>query len=75
MNSSVGRQKEINLSWWSCISVINNNKKSSKGHFTKKKKKEERKVKDIPREKEREHGQREPIHIFEEWECFLTTEL
>ena len=74
MNSSVGRQKEINLSWWSCISVINNNKKSSKGHFTKKKK-EERKVKDIPREKEREHGQREPIHIFEEWECFLTTEL
>lgn len=49
--------------------------KSNQGHFTKKKKKEERKVKDIPREKEREHGQREPIHIFEKWEGFLTTGL
>lgn len=48
--------------------------KSNQGHFTKKKK-EERKVKDIPREKEREHGQREPIHIFEKWEGFLTTGL
>lgn len=65
MNSSMGRQKEINLSWWSCISVINNNKRVIKDILQKKKKKEERKVKDIPREKEREHGQREPIHIFE----------
>lgn len=60
----MGRQKEINLSWWSCISVINNNKRVIKD-ILQKKKKEERKVKDIPREKEREHGQREPIHIFE----------
>ena len=59
----MGRQKEINLSWWSCISVINNNKRVIKDILQKKK--EERKVKNIPREKEREPGQREPIHIFE----------
>lgn len=47
-------------------------KKVVKGILQKKK---ERKVKDSPREKEREHAQREPVHTFEEWECFLTSEV
>lgn len=38
-------------------------KKVVKGILQKKK---ERKVKDSPREKEREHAQREPVHTFEE---------
>ena len=45
MNSSMGRQKEINLSWWSCISVINNNKRVIKDILQKKKKKGRKKSK------------------------------
>lgn len=66
MNSSTERQKEIKL----VVLYFSNQQQQQKVVKEilqkKKKRKKESKVKDIPREKEQEHGQREPIHIFEE---------